>query len=65
MYNLLSQRHDPQPGQTEIPDPNEMVDIVSKSKYFNDKDDARAALHKGWNAVQAELRNRGGKWEDR
>jgi hypothetical protein len=66
MYNLLSQRHDPQPGQTELPDPAEMISIVSRSRHFNgDKEEARKALAKSYNDVQAELRNRGGKWEDR
>ena len=66
MFRILSGRHDPQPGNAELPDPRELVDIVSRSRHFNgDKDEARRALHKSWGDVQAELRNRGGRWENK
>ena len=54
--DLMSHRFDAKPGEAEIPTPDDMVSIVAKSKHFNnDRDDARRALAKGWNDVQAEL----------
>lgn len=62
--DLMSHRFDSRPGKAEVPTPDDVVDIVSRSKYFNgDKDDARQALSRSWHDVQRELANRGGKWE--
>jgi hypothetical protein len=61
-FELLGHHFD---GPTELPDPTEMIDIVSRSKHFSgDKEAARQALDKGWRDVQQELARRGGHWQD-
>jgi hypothetical protein len=65
MFRLLSGRHDQKPGESEVPTPADMIDMVSRSKHFGNKEEARRALHQGWQDVQQELANRGGRWENK
>jgi hypothetical protein len=60
-FEMLGHHFD---GPTELPDPTEMIDIVSRSKYMDSKEDARKALDRGWRDVQQELARRGGHWQD-